>query len=49
MQNEDIIPHEYTLVTKDGKKLDVIITTKLINYDGERSILGPELRRWRGW
>ena len=40
MQNEDIRPYEYSLVTKNGKQLDAIITTKLINYDGERSILG---------
>ena len=40
MQNEDIIPYEYSLVTKEGKKLDVIITTKLINFAAERSILG---------
>jgi PAS domain S-box-containing protein len=40
MQGEGFTPYEYALVSKAGKKIDVIITTKLINYDGERSILG---------
>jgi PAS domain S-box-containing protein len=36
----EVGPHEYTLLTKAGKSIEVIITTKLINYEGERSILG---------
>ena len=40
MKGEEVEPYEYTLITKDGRKLDVIITTKLIQYDGDRSILG---------
>ena len=40
MQSEEIKPYEYAIMTKDGKKLDVIITTKLISYNGELSILG---------
>lgn len=30
MKGEEVEPYEYTLITKDGRKLDVIITTKLI-------------------
>lgn len=33
-------PYEYTLLDKSGRRIDVIITTKLINYEGDRSILG---------
>ena len=36
----EIPPHEYALLGKDGTKIDVIITSKLIIYDGKRSILG---------
>ena len=39
-RGEDVEPYEYTLVTKDGRRLESIITTKLIDYDGTRSILG---------
>jgi PAS domain S-box-containing protein len=40
MRGEDVPPYEYTLVTKQGERLEVIITPKLINYAGERAILG---------
>ena len=40
MRGEDVEPYEYVLVAKAGSRLDVIITTKLINYQGQRSILG---------
>ena len=40
MHSEEIKPYEYAIITKNGKKLDVIITTKLVSYNGERSILG---------
>jgi PAS domain S-box-containing protein len=40
MQGEEIEPYEYALVDKWGGRIDVIITTKLINYEGQRSILG---------
>jgi PAS domain S-box-containing protein len=39
-QGHNIPPYEYTLVSKKGHKIDAIITIKLINYDGERAILG---------
>jgi len=40
MKGEEIKPYEYGLITKDGEKLDAIITTRLMKYDGENSILG---------
>ena len=40
MQGEEIEPYEYALLDKRGRRIEVIITTKLINYEGERSILG---------
>jgi PAS domain S-box-containing protein len=40
MKGEEIKPYEYGLITKDGERLDAIITTKLMKYGGEDSILG---------
>jgi two-component system cell cycle sensor histidine kinase/response regulator CckA len=40
LHNPDIPPFEYTLLTKSGKRIEVIITTKLIKYQGEEVILG---------
>jgi PAS domain S-box-containing protein len=37
---EEVKPYEYALVTKQGKKVEVIITTKLIKYEGQNAILG---------
>ncbi|MFQ6007883.1 MAG: PAS domain S-box protein [Candidatus Zixiibacteriota bacterium] len=36
----EIAPYEYSLITKEGKIIDAIITTKLIQYDGDQAILG---------
>ena len=40
MKGEEVDPYEYALITKTGKKIEVIITTKLIEYQGEQAILG---------
>jgi PAS domain S-box-containing protein len=40
MKGEEVEPYEYGLITKNGERLDAIITTKLIKYDGKDSILG---------
>ncbi|MFQ5753084.1 MAG: PAS domain S-box protein, partial [bacterium] len=40
LKGEEIPPYEYTLITKDGKRLNAINTTKLINYEGAKGILG---------
>ena len=39
-KGQNIPPYEYTLVTKDGQRIEAIITTRLINYDGVKAILG---------
>ncbi|MHC4457991.1 MAG: PAS domain S-box protein [Planctomycetota bacterium] len=40
MRGEEVEPYEYTLVSKSGKRIEAIITTKLIDYEVERAILG---------
>jgi len=40
MKGEEIEPFEYVIVTRDGRRIDAIISTKLIKYEGETSILG---------
>ena len=40
IQGEEVIPYEYALVTKNGRKIEVIITTKLIKYENDKAILG---------
>ena len=40
MKGEDVLPYEYGLVTKDGRRIEVIITSKLIEYNGQMAILG---------
>ena len=40
MTGEDVEPYEYSLLNKQGEKIEAIITTKLINFDREKAILG---------
>lgn len=40
LKGKDVPPYEYSLMTKTGKKIDSITTTKLIRYGGENAILG---------
>jgi PAS domain S-box-containing protein len=40
LQGEDVTPYEYVLVTKEGKRIDAILTSKLIRYGEETAILG---------
>ena len=40
LQGREVPPHEYCLVTKGGKRVEAIITTKLIEYDNKPAILG---------
>ena len=40
MKGNDIPPYEYALTTKNGTRMDAIITTRLIRYDGQNAILG---------
>lgn len=40
MQGEEVEPYENTLLSKTGERIDAIITSKLIDYEGELAILG---------
>ncbi|MBN1893556.1 PAS domain S-box protein [bacterium] len=40
LQGEEVAPYEYTLITKDGRELNAIITTKLMKYEGGDALLG---------
>ncbi|MFX1285949.1 MAG: PAS domain S-box protein [Promethearchaeota archaeon] len=40
MNGEDIGPLEYAIISKDGTRIDVLGTTKLIDFEGEKAILG---------
>jgi len=40
VKGRDVTPYECTLITKEGKSIEAILTTKLIQYEGERAILG---------
>ncbi len=37
---QEVEPYEYTLITKEGQRIEAIITTKLIDYEGDKAILG---------
>ncbi|MBW2062244.1 MAG: PAS domain S-box protein [Deltaproteobacteria bacterium] len=40
LKGEEVEPYEYALLTKDGRRIEAITTTRLLNYDGEKAILG---------
>lgn len=40
MKGSEVPSYEYAIVTKEGKRIEAINTTKLINYEGENAILG---------
>ncbi len=40
MEGKEVDPYEYSLITREGKRIDVVINTKLIDYDGQSAILG---------
>ena len=40
LQGKNVLPYECGLLTKDGKRLDVILSTKLVDFEEGRSILG---------
>jgi PAS domain S-box-containing protein len=40
LRGEEVLPFEYALITKDGKRLEAILSTRLIRYGGESAILG---------
>ena len=40
LSGQELAPFEYALISKKGEKLDTIITSKLIRYEGEQAFLG---------
>lgn len=40
LRSKDINPLEYTIITKKGKRIEALVTTKLILYKGKSAILG---------
>ena len=40
MKGNDVLPYECGLLTKNGNRLDVILSTKLVDFDEGKSILG---------
>lgn len=40
MEGKNVDPYEYTIITKEGKRIEAINSTKLIDYEGEKAILG---------
>ncbi|MHC4738845.1 MAG: MASE3 domain-containing protein [Planctomycetota bacterium] len=40
VKGREVLPVEYALITKEGERIDAILTTKLIKYGSESSILG---------
>jgi PAS domain S-box-containing protein len=40
LKEQDVEPYEYTLISRTGERIESIITTKLIDYEGTKSILG---------
>ena len=39
-EGQEVAPYEYTLVTKAGKRINAVLTSKLIKYEGENATLG---------
>ncbi len=40
LRGEDVPPYEYSILTKAGKRIEAILTPKLIDYEKEKAILG---------
>jgi PAS domain S-box-containing protein len=40
LRGEEVPPYEYSLITKDGRRLEAILQSRLIRYGGESAILG---------
>jgi len=40
MNGENVPPYEYVLITRNGKRLNAIINTALIEFNGDKAILG---------
>jgi len=40
LKGEEVAPYEYGLVTKDGRRIEAINSSKLVTFEGEKAILG---------
>ncbi len=40
IKGKEVKPYEYALITKSGKRIESLLTTRLINYEGDKAILG---------
>jgi PAS domain S-box-containing protein len=40
LRGEEVGPYEYALILKDGSRVEVLLSTKLMDYEGEKAILG---------
>jgi len=40
LRGEDVRPYDYSIINKDGKRIEAINASKLIQYEGEAAILG---------
>jgi PAS domain S-box-containing protein len=40
MRGEAVAPYEFTAITKDGKRIEVLLPTNLIDYEDGKAILG---------
>jgi len=40
MSGKEVKPYEYGLITKDGRRVEAIYNSRLIDYGGEKAILG---------
>jgi len=40
MRGEFVPPYEYALITRDGQRINAIINTSIIEYNGDKAILG---------
>jgi PAS domain S-box-containing protein len=40
LSGREVSPYEYSIITKAGRRIDAILSTKLITYGGERALLG---------
>ncbi|MBD3387779.1 MAG: PAS domain S-box protein [Candidatus Altiarchaeales archaeon] len=48
-RGNDLDPYEYLLVTKKGRRIHALITTKLIDYGGRKAIMGivTDITEWK--
>ncbi len=49
MKGKEVKPIEYTILTKDKERIESILTTKLVDYEGEKAILGviTDISEWK--